>query len=182
MITEPSPRIVLPQNIGMWRSLLDIGFTTISSVWKTPSTTMPKVWLPTCVTTMKPFSTRLSPSPILSSVAEMDERQQLVAQPQHGGVLDALDAMLGIAAHAHQLDHRELRDREAVAARLHDQRRDDRERERNLDGEAGAAAEHRLDVDGAADLVDVAAHDVHADAAAGHAGHLARRSRSRARR
>ena len=32
MITEPSPRMVLPQNIAMWRSLLDIGFTTISSV------------------------------------------------------------------------------------------------------------------------------------------------------
>jgi hypothetical protein len=39
----------------MWRSFVDIGFTTISSVWNTPSTTMPKVWLPTCVTTMKPF-------------------------------------------------------------------------------------------------------------------------------
>ena len=35
MITEPSPRMVLPQNIGMCRSLLDIGLTTISSVWKT---------------------------------------------------------------------------------------------------------------------------------------------------
>ena len=56
MITEPSPRMVLPENIAMWRSLLDIGLTTISSVWNTPSTTMPKVWLPTCVTTMKPFS------------------------------------------------------------------------------------------------------------------------------
>ena len=60
MITEPSPRMVLPENIAMWRSLLDIGFTTISSVWNTPSTTMPKVWLPTCVTTMKPFSDRRS--------------------------------------------------------------------------------------------------------------------------
>ena len=56
MITEPSPRMVLPENIAMWRSLVDIGFTTISSVWNTPSTTMPNVWLPTCVTTMKPFS------------------------------------------------------------------------------------------------------------------------------
>ncbi len=43
MITEPSPRIVLPENIAMWRSLVDIGFTTISSVWNTPSTTMPNV-------------------------------------------------------------------------------------------------------------------------------------------
>ena len=32
MITEPSPRMVLPENIAIWRSLLDIGFTTISSV------------------------------------------------------------------------------------------------------------------------------------------------------
>ena len=47
MITEPSPRMVLPENILMWRSLLDIGFTTISSVWNTVSTTMPKTWLPT---------------------------------------------------------------------------------------------------------------------------------------
>ena len=47
MMTEPSPRIVLPANKGIWRSLLDIGLTTISSVWKTASTTMPNVWLPT---------------------------------------------------------------------------------------------------------------------------------------
>ena len=32
MITEPSSRIVLPENIAICRSLLDIGFTTISSV------------------------------------------------------------------------------------------------------------------------------------------------------
>ena len=40
--TAPSPRIVLPANIGMCRSFTDIGFTTISSVWKTSSTRMPK--------------------------------------------------------------------------------------------------------------------------------------------
>ena len=33
--------------MSMCRSLVDIGLTTISSVWNTPSTTMPKVWLPT---------------------------------------------------------------------------------------------------------------------------------------
>ena len=71
MITEPSPRMVLPENIAMWRSLLDIGLTTISSVWNTPSTTMPKVWLPTCVTTMKPLSgIALSPS----SFSRLDRR------------------------------------------------------------------------------------------------------------
>ena len=67
MITEPSPRMVLPQNIEICRSLPDIGFTTISSVWNTASTTTPKVWLPTCVTTMKPFSTSLSASSLILS-------------------------------------------------------------------------------------------------------------------
>ena len=157
----------------MWRSLVDIGLTTISSVWNTLSTTMPKVWLPTWVTTMKPFSgiacRRRRAS---SSCSRWIERQQLVAQPQHRRVLDALDAMLGIAVHAHQLDHGKLRDGEAVAAGLDDQRRDDGERQRDLDGEARALARHRLHVDGAADLVDVVAHHVHADAAAGHAGDL----------
>ena len=43
-------------------------------------------------------------------------------------------------------------------------------RQRDLDGDGGALAGHRLDVDGAADLVDIGAHHVHADAAAGHAG------------
>ena len=154
----------------MWRSLLDIGLTTISSVWNTLSTTMPKVCAPTWVTTMKPFSgIALSPSS-LSSAGQARQRQELVAQPQHRGVLDALDAMLGLGVHAHQLDHRELRDGEALAARFHDQRRDDGERQRNLDGEAQALALHRVHVDGAADLIDVVAHHVHADAAAGHAG------------
>ena len=45
-----------------------------------------------------------------------------------------------LGARAHQLDHGELRDGEALAAGLDDQRRDDRERERNLDGEARALA------------------------------------------
>jgi hypothetical protein len=47
MITEPSPRIVVPENTAMWRSFDDIGLITISSVCDTPSTTMPKTWLPT---------------------------------------------------------------------------------------------------------------------------------------
>ena len=91
----------------------------------------------------------------LQELLEMDQRQQLVAQAQHRRILDALDAVLGVALRAHQLDHGKLRDREAVAARLDDQRGDDRQRERNLDGEARAFARHRLHVDRAADLVDV---------------------------
>ena len=103
---------------------------------------------------------------------EMHERQQLVAQSQHRRVLDALDAVLTVVARAHQLDHRELGDCEAFAARLDDQCGDDRERERNLDDEGRARARDRLKIDRAADLVDVVAHHVHADTAAGHVGDL----------
>src|SRR6516164_4387558 len=67
-ITEPSPRMVLPPNTEIRRSLLDIGFTTISSVSETPSTRSPKLWLPTCITTTKPRSAAGSrPPPIASS-------------------------------------------------------------------------------------------------------------------
>ena len=107
----------------------------------------------------------------LEQLLQVHQRQQLVAQTQYRGVLDPLDAMLGIGARPHQFDHRQLRNGKAVAAGFHDQRRDDGERQRNLDGDGGALAGHRLDVDGAADLVDIGAHHVHADAAAGHAGH-----------
>ena len=68
---------------------------------------MPKVWLPTCVTTMKPFSGSARRAVVdLEQLLQVHQRQQLVAQPQHRGVLDALDAVLGIGARAHQFDHR----------------------------------------------------------------------------
>ncbi len=158
MITAPSPKMVLPENMSMCRSLVDIGLTTISSVWNTPSTTMPKVWLPTCVVVD------------LQKLLQVHQRQQLVAQPQDRGVLDALDAVFGVGPRTHQFDHRQLRDRKAVAGGFHDQGGDDGQGQRDLDGDAGALAGHRLDVDGAADLVDIGAHHVHADAAAGHRG------------
>ena len=106
------------------------------------------------------------------------QRHQLVAQAQHRRAVDAFDAVVAAAARAHQFDHRHLRDGEAVAAGLDDQRGDDRQRQRDLDGEAQALAGHRLDVDGAADLIDIGADDVHADAAAGYGGDLRRRWKS----
>ncbi len=60
-----------------------------------------------------------------------------------------------------------------------DQRRDDRQRQRDLDDEGGALAGDALQVDGAADLLDVGLHHVHADAAARHGGDHWRRWRSR---
>ena len=61
----------------------------------------------------------------LQELLQVHQRQQLVAQPQHRGVLDALDAVFGVGAGAHQFDHRQLRDRKAVAGGFHDQGRDD---------------------------------------------------------
>jgi len=95
--------MVLPENMSMWRSFVDIGLTTISSVWKTPSTTMPKVWLPTWVTTIEavlgdPRSNRPS---ILSSFFRWISGKELVAQPENRGVLDALDAVCSLLGAPH---------------------------------------------------------------------------------
>ena len=105
---------------------------------------------------------------------QMNKRQQFVAQPQHRRVLDPLDAVLAAGAGAHQLEHRELRDGEALAADLDDERRDDRQRQRNLDREGGADAEDGLEIDRTADLLDIGAHHVEADATPGNIGHLRR--------
>ena len=97
-------------------------------------------------------------------IVQARQRQQLVTQAQHLRVPDALDPVLGIVLGADQLDDGKLRNGEAVAARLDDQRRHDGKRQRDLDAEARTGPRCRLHVDGAADLIDVGAHDVHADA------------------
>ncbi len=112
----------------------------------------------------------------LQQLAQIDQRQKLVAQPQDRGILDALDAMflaaLVAATYPHQLHHRDLRHGEALARALHDQRRYDRQRQRNLDREHSALTRHRLHVDGAADLIHVVLDHIHPDAAAGDVGNL----------
>ena len=123
MITEPSPRMVLPENMAMWRRLGDIGFTTISSVWNTPSTTTPNVWLPICMTTMKPVSALTRRWSMPSSFFSCTSGSSLSRERSTGVSLMPLDAVLGAAARAHQFDHRKLRDGEVFAARLDDQRR-----------------------------------------------------------
>ena len=68
-------------------------------------------------------------------------------------LLDALACLL--ALEPHQLEQADLRDGVAVARAGDDQRRDDRERQRDLDLERRAARRRRSDVDRAADLLDV---------------------------
>ena len=65
----------------------------------------------------------------------MNERQQLVAQPQHRRVFDPFDRVLAAAGRAHQFKDRKLGMAKLFAARLHDQRGNDRQRQRYLDGE-----------------------------------------------
>src|SRR5438067_4859661 len=83
--------------------------------------------------------------------------------------IDTLDAMH--AGHAKKLDDRELRKSEALTADFDDQGGNNRKRERNFDDKACTVAGIRSHLDGAADLLDIAADDIHADAAARDAGH-----------
>ncbi len=108
----------------------------------------------------------------LQELAQRNQRQQPVAQAQDRRVLDPLDLQLAIGGGAHQLDHADLRDREALARAFDDQRGDDRQGERDLDDEGRALAGRRAHLDGAADLLDVGLDHVHADTATGDAGHL----------
>ena len=108
--------------------------------------------------------------PELQQFLELNERQQLVAQPQHRRVLDAFDVMLAAVGGAHQFQDGKLRYGKALGAGFDDERGDDRQRQRYFDRECRSRARPRFQVDRAADLLDVGAHHVHADAAAGNAG------------
>ncbi len=71
--------------------------------------------------------------------------------------------------------HGHLRDGVPLRPALHRQRLDDGQRERDRQPPGGALAEGRVDVDRAADPLDVGLHHVHADTAAGHVGDRLRR-------
>ncbi len=104
---------------------------------------------------------------------EVDQRQQVAAQTVHRRAVDLLDAALGLLAfQADQLQQADLRDGIAVAAAGDGQGRDDGQGQGDLHLHRGAAPGPALDVDRAADLLDVGPHHVHADAAAGELRHL----------
>ena len=75
-----------------------------------------------------------------------------------------------LAVGADDLLDRRARDREMLAGDRNRQRRDDGQGQRNAQGHARAFAEPAVDLDDAADPLDVRADDVHADAAAGDRG------------
>ena len=181
MITEPSPRMVLPLNIVMWRRIGATGLTTISSVSKTRSTMMPSVVRADLGHDDAVRSPSAAPASLVlleaQQVVQVDQRQQPVAQAQHRACRRSARSTLPwmsprpCVLRAHQFDHADLRDGEALAAGLDDQRRDDRQRQRDLDGEGGALARRCFCRSMVPPMrLDVGLHHVHADAAAGDGG------------
>ena len=88
----------------MWRSLLDIGFTTISSVWNHAVDDNAEGL---AADLGDDNETAIDLARVLVETEQLtkaDERQELVAQPEHSRVLDALDAVFTAAACAHELD------------------------------------------------------------------------------
>ena len=83
------------------------------------------------------------------------------------------------AAGSHQLKHGKLRDCETLAARFDDERGNDGECQWNLNGEGRAHFRDRLQLHGAADLLHIGAHHVHANAATGNAGNARCRRKPR---
>jgi hypothetical protein len=72
--------------------------------------------------------------------------------------------------HPYQLEQVRLGDGVALLALADDEGGDDRQRQRDGDAHDGAVTERGREVDAAADLLDVGADHVHADAAAGDVG------------
>ena len=108
----------------------------------------------------------------LQLLVQKHQRQQRAAQAIDGRSVHPLDAplrLLGIEPHEFQQTH--LRNGIPLAAADDDQRRNDRQRERNLRADRRPLSRRAFDIDRAADLFDVGADDIHAHAAAGKLRH-----------
>ena len=95
-------------------------------------------------------------------------RPRMVATPAPPRCSSVTDLAVG----ADDLLDRRARNREMLAGDRHRQRRDDGQGQRHAQGHARAFAELAVDLDDAADPLDVGADHVHADAAAGDRGHF----------
>src|SRR5262249_54366714 len=107
----------------------------------------------------------------LQLAVEGDQREQVAAEAVDRGTVDQLDAFESLLAiEADQLEQAGVGDGGAVAAAGDGQRRDDGQGQGDFHLDRRAPAEPALDIDGAADLLDVGADDVHANAPAGELG------------
>src|SRR3954471_19730034 len=183
--TAPSPRTVAPEYSPIALSWPPTALTTISSVLITRSTTSPKrrpserrtamtTW-PSCRSDGRPSTsvsrTSGSTSPRSRARGGPAQGQRPPREPVDGGAPDLLDRVRGLlGVERDELLQADLRDRVAVAGALDGQRRDDGERQRDPQPADGAIAGFGLDLDRAADGLDVGLDDVHADPAAGYVG------------
>ncbi len=188
MITRPSPRMVDPEKCSMLRSAPGSGFTTISSVRSTESTSMPNLNPRARMTMTKPsvlfgrgarLTILVDGRGELQDRAQIDDRQQAVARAQHRRVLDELDRVRPARLHLEKLVHGGLRDGEVLAVDADDEGTQDGEGERDLQREHRALAHDRAHVDGAADALHVRLHHVHAHSAAGDRGDFRRCRKAR---
>ena len=175
--TLPSPMMVAPEKALMPLSCFCSGLTTISSVSWMASTTSPNWRSSAWSTTMLIDAVVLRRTDLdLELAAQVDQGQQVAAQPVDRRPVDLLDAALGLLAfEPDQLQQADLGNRVAVAADGDGQGRDDGQRQRDLHLDGGAPPGPALDVHRAADLLDVGPHHVHADAPAGEVRHPVRR-------
>ena len=108
---------------------------------------------------------------------EADQRHAAAAD---GGDLGRADAVDADRADPQDLVDRRARHGEDLAAGADRERGDDGERERHADAEPDALPRPGIDVDHAADPLDIGADHVHADAAAGNGGDLLGGGKARA--
>jgi hypothetical protein len=91
-----------------------------------------------------------------------------------------LDAALGLLAlQANQFQQAHLRNRIAITGAGHGQGRNDRQGQGDLHFDGRSPSRPTLDRDRAANLLDVSAYHVHADAPAGELGHPVGRGETR---
>ena len=102
-------------------------------------------------------------------VAQPDQRRDLAAQPQHVAVARQGFDRLGVELH--RLHDARKREDEALGSGPHDHAVQHRQGERKAEREAAAPPGRGFDRDASAQGLDVPAHHVHADAAAGHVRH-----------
>ena len=106
-------------------------------------------------------------------VGKAHDGNELIAQHQHLGIADDLDALLDLlGSDAQQLDHADLRNGEALVVHADHQRGNDGQGQRQLDAKERPLPNLRLDVDLAAQARQVGLDHVHAHAAAGNVGNL----------
>ena len=104
--------------------------------------------------------------------AQVDQRQSAIANGRDRRRAEPVDADGTVRAHPDDLFDRLARHRETLIASADHDRRDDRQRQRHVDRRRQAMPGPAGKLDASADLFDIGANHVHADAAPGNIRHF----------